>query len=81
LVRGFRHPTPGNSWPSSLGPHLLRSLTNAQEEVLAGDFMHRTDGTTTLTGSAGQVVPQLPASIALAPKIFVPRHIAFYRTP
>lgn len=79
LVRGFRHPSPATAWPYSLGPHLLHSLTEAQDEIAAAQFFHRTDGTTTATGSAGQVVPQTPATLASAPNIFVPRRIAFYR--
>lgn len=79
LVRGFRHPPPSTSWPYSLGPHLLHALTSTQEEVASAQFYHRTDGTTTVTGSGGTVTPQVPASLSDAPKIFVPRHIAFYR--
>jgi hypothetical protein len=79
LVRGFRHPPPSTSWPYSLGPHLLGALTDAHEEIDSTQFFHRTDGTTTVTGSGGTVVPQVPASLSDPPKIFVPRHIAFYR--
>lgn len=79
LVRGFRHPPPSTSWPYSLGPHLLHALTSTQEEVSSAQFYHRTDGTTTVTGSGGTVTPQVPASLSDPPKIFVPRHIAFYR--
>jgi uncharacterized phage protein gp47/JayE len=79
LFRGFRHPPPSTSWPYSLGPHLLQAITNAQEEASSAQFFHRTDGTTTVTGSAGTVTPQVPAAIANAPKQFTPRHIGFYR--
>lgn len=79
LVRGFRHPPPSTSWQYSLGPHLLHALTTTQEEVASAQFFHRTDGSTTATGSSGTVNPQVPAAIADAPRIFVPRHIAFYR--
>ena len=79
LVRGFRHPAPSNSWPYTLGAHLLRAISNAQLEVLSTSFLHRTDGTTTLTGTGGVVTPQVPGSAASAPRIFVPRHIGFYR--
>ena len=81
LIRGFRHPPPNTSWPYSLGAHLLRALTNSGEEVSDAGFLHRTDGTTTLTGSSGQVNPQLPAAVTDAPKIFIPRRLAFYRSP
>ncbi len=79
LVRGFRHPPASTGWQASLGPHLLRAL-NDQEEVLASQFLHRYDGTTTIEGAAGQLHPQVPAAYA-APNILVPRHIAFYRIP
>ncbi len=79
LLRGFRHPPPSTSWPYALGPHLLHAITEAQDEVDAAQFFHRTDGTTTATGSSGQVVPQVPAAVANAPRVYVPRHIAFYR--
>jgi hypothetical protein len=78
LVRGFRHPPPSISWPYSLGPHLLSAITGTQDEVDAAQFYHRTDGTTTVTGSGGTVTPQITAAYG-APKIFVPRNIAFYR--
>lgn len=79
LVRGFRHPLPSTSWPYALGPAMLRAVTDAGDEVLAAQFLHRTDGTTTSTSVAGQVVPQVPGAVTDAPKIFVPRHIGFYR--
>lgn len=79
LARGFRHPPPSTSWPYTLGPHLERALTNNNDEIDAAAFYHRTDGTTTVTGAGGSVSPQLPAAIADAPLIFIPRHIAFYR--
>ncbi len=81
LIRGFRHPIPGNSWPSSLGPHLARAVSNAGDEVEDVQFFHRTDGTTTLTTSSGQVRPQVPGAVGDPPNIFVPRNIAFYRVP
>lgn len=82
LVRGFRHPPPANAWPCALGPSMLNDLTvDDLEEVEAAQFLHRYDGTTTITGSAGQLAPQVPTAIANAPKIFVPRHLAFYRIP
>lgn len=81
LIRGFRHPRTAQGWPNALNSHLTRALTSAQDEIESAQFFHRTDGTTTLTDSSGTVIPQLPATIEDAPKIFVPRHIAFYRVP
>lgn len=80
LIRGFRHPPPNTSWPYALGSWLLRQLSDAGDEVQDVGYLHRTDGTTTLTGGSGQVKPQVPASVTDAPKIFVPRHIALYRS-
>ena len=79
LTRGFRHPPPSVSWPYSLGSHLERALTSNNDEVDAAAFYHRTDATTTVTGSGGSVVPQVPTALTDAPLQFVPRHIAFYR--
>lgn len=81
LLRGFRHPGTGSSWQSGLGPHLARAVSNAGDEVDDVQFFHRTDGTTTLTTSSGQVRPSTPAFVTSAPKQFVPRHIGFYRVP
>jgi hypothetical protein len=81
LIRGFRHPLPTAGWPYTLGPSLLRALSDAGDEVADVQYLHRYDGTTTLTGSSGLVTPQVPASVSDPPKIFVPRHIALYRIP
>jgi hypothetical protein len=79
LARGFRHPTPATAWPSSLGPHLLRALTDAHEEVDAAQFFHRTDGVDTYTGPSGTMNQQTSVTLAGAPNVYVPRHIAIYR--
>jgi hypothetical protein len=81
LQRGFRHPTPAASWNSSLGPAMLRAITDAQEEVQAAEFLHRTDGTTTSTTPAGQVMPPVAVTLASEPNIYTPRNIGFYRIP
>jgi uncharacterized phage protein gp47/JayE len=81
LVRGFRHPRSAAGWPMSLGTHLTRAVVEVGDEVESAQFFHRTDGTTTLTGSSGIVNPQVPASVTDPPKIFRPRYIAFYRVP
>jgi uncharacterized phage protein gp47/JayE len=82
-ARGFRHPRPTTSAPYALTTHLCRALTDAQGEVQAAQFLHRTDGTTTLTGPAGSVTPQTLSSGAIEspPNIYIPRRIAFYRIP
>jgi len=83
LIRGYRRPRPAAGWPYTLGGHLTRAVTDAapQNEVASAQFFHRTDGATTVTGSSGLVTPQLPATVEDATKIFVPRHISFYRVP
>lgn len=81
LARAFRRPRTAAGWPYTLGNHLCNAITTAQDEVDVAQFAYRTDGTTTINGSAGSISPQMPATIADAPKIFVPRHIAFYRIP
>lgn len=81
LVRGYRHPRPSNGWPSTLSGHLTRAITTAATEVESAQFLHRTDGTTTLTDSGGVVTPQVPAALTDAPKCFRPRHIGIYRVP
>lgn len=81
LIRGFRHPPPSTSWPYSLGPHLLQAVSNSSDDVAAAQFFYRSDGGYGLTGSAGTVVPEMPALTEHPPLIFVPRHIAFYRIP
>lgn len=79
LVRGFRHPPVSTSWPSSLGPHILRALADAGDEVFATQFLYRSDGTTTINGASGIVSAQVPASVSDPPNIFIPRHIGFYQ--
>lgn len=81
LTRAFRRPRTAAGWPMTLGGHLTKAITAAGDEVEAAQFFHRTDGTTTLTDTSGVVTPQVPGSVADPPKIFVPRHIAFYRVP
>jgi uncharacterized phage protein gp47/JayE len=81
LTRAFRRPRTAAGWPYTLGNHLCNAITAAEEEVDVAQFAYRTDGTTTVNGSAGNVSPQIPAAITDPPKIFVPRHLAFYRIP
>jgi uncharacterized phage protein gp47/JayE len=81
LARAFRRPRTAAGWPYTLGNHLCNAISTAEDEVDVAQFAYRTDGTTTVNGSAGNVSPQLPAAITDPPKIFVPRHIAFYRIP
>lgn len=77
LVRAFRHPVPSSSWPYSIGAPILRALSDAGDEVLSTQFLHRYDGTTTITGTSGVLTPT-PASL---PNVYTPRHIGLYRSP
>ncbi len=79
LLRGFRHPSPSNSWPSAIGPRMCRAVSNAGDEVEDVSFLHRTDGTTTHTTPSGTLDPQVPGGISDPPNQYIPRHIAFYR--
>jgi uncharacterized phage protein gp47/JayE len=79
LIRGFRHPPPNAAWPHQVGPAMLRATTDAGDEVIAAYFLHRTDGITTIAGTAGVMTPEIPAAVSDAPNIYVPRHIGFYR--
>lgn len=81
IVRGYRRPRSAAGWPMTLGGHLTQAITDARDEVASTTFLHRTDGTSTVTGPGGLVTPQIPATLNDAPKIFRPRHIAFYRVP
>ena len=69
LVRGFRRPVPTSAWPYTVGPWMLRYLTNAGTEVSSAAFY---------TPSTVQT-PAVPASVASAPNIYVPRNIGFYQ--
>lgn len=80
LIRGHRHPRPGAAWPYSLGGHLPKAVADSATEVASATFLHRTDGTTTVTGGNGIINPQVPGVITSPPNQYVPRHIAFYRT-
>ncbi len=81
LARGFRHPPVAEAWPASLGPHLVHGLESVSPELAFGIFLYRSDGVTTVTGTAGAVMPQVPADVEDPPRCFVPRHLAFYPVP
>jgi uncharacterized phage protein gp47/JayE len=68
LIRGFRHPVPSTAYPYSLDAKLLRSLSDAGEEVLDASYNYRSITT-----------PSVPASLTSAPNILIPRHIGFYK--
>jgi len=78
LVRGFRHPPPVTSWPSGMGPNLLRAITDAGEEVGAAQYAFRYDGITTNTSSGGTFYPAVPVVVTDPPNLFVPFRIGIY---
>lgn len=67
-ARAFRHPVPSQSWPNRVDATMLKALVSSSSEVQDADYYYRTSSS----------APTVPASIATAPGIFVPRHIAFY---
>ena len=69
LPRAYRKPRYFDGYPYSLDDRVLRAMVDAGDEVLACAWGHQNGGTTT---------PGYPASIADAPKIFVPKRMAFY---
>lgn len=76
LVRGYRHPLPSSAWQYSVGPTMLRAMTNAGAEVFDAQFYYRSDGTSTVIGNAGLLTPQVPGSVTSSPLVYVPRNIA-----
>lgn len=76
LVRGFRHPTPLNTWPYSMGPQALKAMVNAGSEVADAQFYYRLD-VGVGTPSLGTMSPVIPGAVTSPPNIFVPRNIAF----
>lgn len=81
LIRGFRHPIPSQSWPYSLGPELLRAITDSSTEVLSAQYAFRFDGVVSINGSSGLLTPQIPVAITDPPNIFIPKNVAFYPVP
>lgn len=79
LIRGYRHPPPSQGWPSSLGGHFLKALTDSGEEVSSATWLYRDDDlAAATTGTQAPRTLSPPASIEDAPRIFIPRRIAFY---
>ncbi len=68
LARAFRHPTPAQMWPASLGATQLRAVTDAGPEVLDAQYLYRSTTTP----------PPVPAAVTDPPRILTPRHLAFY---
>lgn len=84
LIRGARKPLPSHAWPHSVNQLFLKALTDAGDEVAHAMFMHRTDGTTTITNASApslQLTPQVPGTVTNPPNIYVPRNLGLYRIP
>lgn len=82
LLRAFRHPVPSTSWPSTLGPAMLKAITDSGTEASAASFCKRDAGAFgSSTGSAGSLAlpaADVYATISSPPLIFIPSSIAFY---
>lgn len=66
-ARAFRHPSPAQAWPSSLGASQLKAVISAGQEVLDAEYIYRS--TTT---------PAVSVNVTTAPNILTPRVLAFY---
>jgi hypothetical protein len=67
LPRALRRPKVDQSWPSDLGPSVLKILASLGDEVLDASYLHRS-----ITS------PTVPNEAADQPNILVPQRIAFY---
>lgn len=68
VPRALRHPFPADAWTSTLGGRVLESILDENPEIsdIAWSFRSLT-------------TPAVPASVATAPDIFVPRHFGIYK--
>ncbi len=77
IVRSFRHPTPSNAWPYSLGAVQLKTVINSGPEVLDANWISRSAITPNVPGTV-TVDTSTGALTSVAVSIFVPRQCAFY---
>jgi uncharacterized phage protein gp47/JayE len=76
-ARSFRHPTPSQSWPYSLGAQQLKLIINSGPEVLDAQYIFRS--ATTPTVPASVTVDTTTGNLtSAAVNIFVPRNLGFY---
>ncbi len=68
LIRGYRHPVPAQSWPSSVDDQMLRRIVTNSSEVQSAQFLYRTSSS----------APAVPGTVATGPNIYIPRKVAFY---
>jgi uncharacterized phage protein gp47/JayE len=76
-ARAFRHPSPTQSWPYSLGAQQLKLVINAGPEVLDAQYIFRSATTPTVPASV-TVNTSTGALTSAAVNIFVPNNVAFY---
>lgn len=67
LTRGYRHPVPAQSWPSTFSAQALKAISNAGDEVLDEQWLSRSATT-----------PTVPGSVLDPPSQLTPRQIGFY---
>lgn len=76
--RAARKPKVAEAYPYTMDGAMLRALINAGDEIQAASFCYRGISTPALQQQSGVLTPALPSVISDAPKIFIPRNIAFY---
>lgn len=64
-----RKPLVTEFYPCTIGNHFLRAVSDAGDEVQYATFLYR------LSNGAS---PAVPAAVSGAPKVYIPRRIAFY---
>jgi hypothetical protein len=70
--RAWRRPTMQDSWPSDVGPSLLKFIVDSGAEVLDVQYLYREDH-----GEGDGKCPY-PASVQDAPYILIPGQFGFY---
>ena len=79
LIRGYRHPTPNQGAPYSVGSQLLKALVNAGTEVLDASYFYRSDGVQpAITTASGNLTPPVPGTVTSAPNIYIPGQIGLF---
>lgn len=82
LIRGFRHPVPSSGWVNTLGPSMLKAVTDSATEVSNAQFnLRATVAYSTIVGPVGALslpAADVYATIESPPLIFIPQNISFY---
>lgn len=77
IGRGFRHPIPTLTNPSSLTASMLKAIINTGPEVLDANWIYRS-ATTPTVPSTITLDPTTQLLTSAPPNILVPRNLAFY---